>query len=292
MTDVSILGTGLMGAAMARVLLRNGYTVTVWNRSTEKASHLEREGAVIASSATQAITASSLSILVIFSYDNVRALLADALEQGNTGDIVNVVTGSPVEADELATWARENGIMLLDGALLTYPRGLGKDETVVVYSGDEGVWRRNETVLRELAGGSQYLGQQTRLANAIDHVSLSFVSIVQTAMFSTLAYAQALDVPREQAVARMHRSLTNMKAYLDYALPMVDSGDFSTTESTIDTWALSTRDFARGWRDAGLPGKAIAAAAETVCGAQEAGLGQFDLAAVYKFELDQANRPA
>lgn len=289
MTDVSILGTGLMGAAMARVLLRNGYTVTVWNRSTEKASHLAREGAVVASSATQAITASPLSILVIFSYDNVRALLAEALEHGNIGDIVNVVTGSPAQADELATWARENGITLLDGALLTYPRGLGKDETVAVYSGDEGVWKRNETVLRELAGGSQYLGQQTRLANAVDHVSLSFVSIVQTAMFSTLAYAQALEVPRAQAVARIQRSLLNMSGYLDYALPMIESGDFSTTQSTIDTWALSTRDFARGWLDAGLSGQAIRAAADTVRGAQEAGLGGFDLAAVYRFELHEAD---
>ncbi|TGN65047.1 NAD(P)-dependent oxidoreductase [Nocardioides eburneiflavus] len=289
MTDVSILGTGLMGAAMARVLLRNGYSVTVWNRSPAKASHLKREGAVIASSATEAITASPLVFFVILSYDNVRALLTDALEHRDIGDVVNVVTGSPTEADELEAWTRENGITLLDGALLTYPKGIGRDDTVVLYSGDEGAWRRNETMLRGLAGGSQYLGHQARLANAVDHVSLSFVSIVQTAMLSTLAYAQVLGVPREQAVARMHRSLTNMKGYLDYALPMVDSGDFSATESTIDTWALSTRDFARGWRDAGLSGKAIAAAAETVRGAQEAGLGQFDLAAVYQFELGQAD---
>lgn len=290
MTDVSILGTGLMGAAMARVLLRNGHSVTVWNRSPAKTTELESNGAVVASSATAALQASPVTIVVIFSYDNVRAILDEAVRHGGVGDIVNVVTGSPEEADDLDAWARGNEIKLLDGALLTYPKGLGSKETVVVYSGDAGVWSRRETVLREVAGGSIYLGEEARLANAVDHVSLSFVSIVQTAMFSTLAYARALGVPREQAVSRIQRSLGNMRGYLDYALPMIESGDFSTTEASIDTWALSTRDFARGWREAGLSGKAITAAADTVRGAQAAGMGSLDLAAIYRYELDQTDR--
>ena len=285
MTDVSILGTGLMGAAMARVLLGNGRSVTVWNRSPEKAAELEEDGAVVAASATDALRASPVSILVILSYANVGSILADAVQHGGVGDIVNVVTGSPDEADELGAWAHEHGVAVLDGALLTYPRGLGKEDTVVVYSGDEGVWRRREAVLREVAGASQYLGPQARLANAVDHVSLSFVSIVQTAMFSTLAYAQALGVPRDQAVARIQRSLGTMRSYLDHTLPMVESGDFSTTEASIDTWVLSTHDFAQGWRAAGLSGKAITAAAGTVRSAQEAGLGHLDLAAIYRYEL-------
>ncbi|BFO19362.1 hypothetical protein SHKM778_57500 [Streptomyces sp. KM77-8] len=40
MTDqltVSVLGTGIMGAAMARNLLRAGHTVRAWNRTRAKA---------------------------------------------------------------------------------------------------------------------------------------------------------------------------------------------------------------------------------------------------------------
>lgn len=290
MTDVSILGTGLMGAAMARVLLRQGHSVTVWNRTREKAVLLEADGAVVASSASEAIHASPVSIFVIFSYENVRSIIGAALASGPVGDIVNVVTGSPSDADELDAWAREEGLLLLDGALLTYPKGLGHADTLVVYSGDEDVWGRNESLLRDVAGSSQYLGSPARLANGVDHVSLSFVSIVQTAMFSTLAYAQALNVPREQAVTRIQRSLANMADYLDYALPKIASGDFSTTEASIDTWVLSTRAFAEGWRQVGLSGQAITAAAETVQAAQDAGLGELDLAAVYRYELEHLKR--
>ena len=37
MTDISVIGLGDMGSALARTLLNNGYSVTVWNRSADKA---------------------------------------------------------------------------------------------------------------------------------------------------------------------------------------------------------------------------------------------------------------
>jgi len=288
MTDVSILGTGLMGAAMARVLLRAGHSVSVWNRSAEKAEPLAQDGAVVVSSSTEAIRASPLSIFVILSYDNVLSILDAALEHGPVGDVINVVTGSPSEAVDLADWAAGHDVRVLDGALLTFPKGLGHRDTVVVYSGDEAVWERWKELLHEVAGASHFLGTSAPLANAVDHVSMSFVSVVQTAMLSTLAYAEALRVPREQAVKRVRASLGSMSGYLDYALPMIESDDFSTTEASIDTWVLSTRDFAHGWHEAGLPGAAITAAADTVRAAQEAGLGKLDLAAVYRYEFCHA----
>ena len=48
MTDkftVSVLGTGIMGAAMARNLARAGHAVRVWNRTRAKAEPLAADGA-------------------------------------------------------------------------------------------------------------------------------------------------------------------------------------------------------------------------------------------------------
>ena len=47
-TTVALLGTGIMGAAMARNLLSAGMQVHAWNRSREKAEPLEKEGAEVA----------------------------------------------------------------------------------------------------------------------------------------------------------------------------------------------------------------------------------------------------
>ena len=37
MTDVTCVGLGLMGSALARALLAAGHEVSVWNRTPEKA---------------------------------------------------------------------------------------------------------------------------------------------------------------------------------------------------------------------------------------------------------------
>ena len=57
-SEISVIGLGTMGAALARTLLQNGYRVTVWNRTSAKAEPLVRDGAVLAPSAASAVSAS------------------------------------------------------------------------------------------------------------------------------------------------------------------------------------------------------------------------------------------
>jgi 3-hydroxyacyl-CoA dehydrogenase len=52
--EVAVLGTGIMGAAMARNLLAAGMEVRVWNRTREKADPLARDGAAVAASPAEA----------------------------------------------------------------------------------------------------------------------------------------------------------------------------------------------------------------------------------------------
>ena len=47
-TDISIIGLGAMGSALARAQLRAGHKVTVWNRDPRKAELLVAEGALAA----------------------------------------------------------------------------------------------------------------------------------------------------------------------------------------------------------------------------------------------------
>jgi 3-hydroxyisobutyrate dehydrogenase-like beta-hydroxyacid dehydrogenase len=45
-SDVSVIGLGAMGSALARTLLHNGHRVTVWNRTSAEADPLVRDAAV------------------------------------------------------------------------------------------------------------------------------------------------------------------------------------------------------------------------------------------------------
>ena len=48
MQKVTLIGTGLMGYPMAQNILKGGYTLSVFNRTKEKADGLSKNGAVVA----------------------------------------------------------------------------------------------------------------------------------------------------------------------------------------------------------------------------------------------------
>src|SRR5512133_4061228 len=55
--ELGFVGLGAMGQGMARVLLRAGHRVTVWNRTRERAAPLAKEGAAVAATAADAARA-------------------------------------------------------------------------------------------------------------------------------------------------------------------------------------------------------------------------------------------
>jgi 3-hydroxyisobutyrate dehydrogenase len=75
MTDkltVSVLGTGIMGAAMAGNLARAGHAVRVWNRGRAKAEPLAADGAYVAESPAEAV--SGTDVVVTMLYDGAATL--------------------------------------------------------------------------------------------------------------------------------------------------------------------------------------------------------------------------
>jgi 3-hydroxyisobutyrate dehydrogenase len=65
MTRVAVLGTGIMGAAMARNLLTAGLPVTVWDRSTGATAPLGRDGAQVAGSPSEAVRDAGVVITML-----------------------------------------------------------------------------------------------------------------------------------------------------------------------------------------------------------------------------------
>jgi 3-hydroxyisobutyrate dehydrogenase len=77
--SVAVLGTGIMGSAMARNLLTAGLPTTVWDRSPEVTAPLAAAGAVVADSAHAAIRDARIVITMLPDAEVVQSVLfADA----------------------------------------------------------------------------------------------------------------------------------------------------------------------------------------------------------------------
>ena len=76
MSDVTVVGLGLMGSALGRVLLENGHSVTVWNRTAARAAPLQEMGAVVPADVASAVAASPITLVCVANYDVSSQILA------------------------------------------------------------------------------------------------------------------------------------------------------------------------------------------------------------------------
>lgn len=93
---IAFLGTGLMGAPMARCLLAAGHEVTVWNRDLSKAEALGADGAVVAETAAAAARNSEIVFTMLSDGPAVEAVLFDGGVAGALAEGAIVIDSSSI----------------------------------------------------------------------------------------------------------------------------------------------------------------------------------------------------
>ena len=145
---VAVIGTGRMGSALAAALMNKGFVTTVWNRTVAKTEPLSGLGVRIANIA-EAVGDADVVIVNVNNYDSTMQLLRrPEMESALRGKIlVQLSSGTPDEARGMQSWARPLAIEYLDGAIMSYPVGIGKPEGTVLYSGSEQLFEHVKPVL-------------------------------------------------------------------------------------------------------------------------------------------------
>ncbi len=170
MSEMTVIGLGAMGSALARALIDNGNELTLWNRNPEKAANLTGPGVDRVTSLEQAIAASPRILVCIHGYAATRALLDDPviapLLKGRT--LIQASTGTPAEARAAETWIHDRGGRYLDCSIMVYPPSVGKPDGQLLVSGASEVWENCCTLLNCLGGDIRYLGSTIGAAAALD----------------------------------------------------------------------------------------------------------------------------
>ena len=75
MSDITVIGLGLMGSALARAIQQAGHELTVWNRSPAKMQPFINDGVAGAPDVVSAITASPVILVCIDNYAVTNTIL-------------------------------------------------------------------------------------------------------------------------------------------------------------------------------------------------------------------------
>ena len=170
MSNITFVGLGLMGAAIAQMAQQGGQDMTVWNRSPEKMQPFIEGGAQSAASILDAVTASPILVICIEDYETTRAILdVDEVRTALQDRIVvQLSTGTPRDAVESETWFRSQGARYIDGAILAGPGNLDTEYARILFAGPGDAFAEAEESLKSLCCNIQYVGDNIRAAAALD----------------------------------------------------------------------------------------------------------------------------
>ncbi|MGD9485640.1 NAD(P)-binding domain-containing protein [Streptomyces sp. TRM70308] len=225
-TQVSVLGLGAMGSALADALVKAGYATTVWNRSPGKADGLVAQGAKAAATPGDAVRSGPLVIACLLDHASVREVL-DPLSGDLAGrTLVNVTTTSPAQSRELAAWAARAGIAYLDGGIMAVPEMIGRPGASILYSGSADVFHQHKPLL-DRWGASTYFGEDAGLASLYDLALLAGMYVMFAGFMHGAAMVAPAGVTASEFAAKAAPWLTAMtSAFQEYA-EVIDGGDYT-----------------------------------------------------------------
>lgn len=183
-TRIAVLGTGLMGAPMARRLLLAGHPVTVWNRTPEKAASLVQDGARGANSPEQAVTGAGVVVSMLSDGAATGALLdRPGLIPALAPNAIwlDMCSARPEDARAQAARLAEAGIRHLDAPVSGGTKGAEAGTLAIMAGGDADTFAAAAPYLaamgRPVHVGPTGAGQLAKLANqAIVGVTIGAVA--------------------------------------------------------------------------------------------------------------------
>jgi len=161
---VAVLGIGIMGAPMARNLLKAGFQVRVWNRTPDKARVLAAEGADLAKTPAEAVRDAAFVITMLTDTAAVLAVMGQAADSVPPG-AVWLQTSMDTDLERAAALAEDHGIRFVICPVIGTRKTAGRGRLVVLASGPGDVLDRAQPIFDAIGSKTVRLAPDTGRAS-------------------------------------------------------------------------------------------------------------------------------
>jgi 3-hydroxyisobutyrate dehydrogenase-like beta-hydroxyacid dehydrogenase len=283
MADVSVIGLGRMGSALARTFIAEGRSTCVWNRTAAKAQPLAELGAELAPTALAAVDASPVTVACVTNYGNLRSHLEQAPARAFEGHtIVNLTTGTPTEAHDMQALVKSKGGLYLDGHIPVYPRHIGLPETIIMYCGPSALWEENRAMLLALGPESLYFGEEIDSCNYFAAGVSSFYHVALASLFESLAYGLASKRSLDEMVLLIEHRRALLGDVIERSVRAIRDDNFEADEATMSIHLGAMVSFRETLRGAGQRSLLLDDTIRYLQEACDGGMDSLDMSALIK----------
>jgi 3-hydroxyisobutyrate dehydrogenase len=195
--SVAVLGTGIMGAPMARNLARSGLAVRAWNRTREKAEPLAAEGVEIADTPAGAAGGADAALTMVADVDAVRDVMT-----GRDGALAAMAADSAwlqmstiglAGTEEMQGLATDAGLAFVDAPVTGTKEPAERGALLVLASGPPAQLARARPVFDAVGSRTIELGEAGR-GSRMKLVMNSWILALTTGLAETIALAEELSL--------------------------------------------------------------------------------------------------
>jgi 2-hydroxy-3-oxopropionate reductase len=224
---IAFIGTGLMGFPMAKNLLDKSLDLNAFSRTIEKAKPLEKFGAKISNSLSEAVKNADVVITMLTDDDAVEKVLSDQgfqenLKKGST--VIDMSSIKPKISIKYGNLLKDKGVNFLDAPVSGGTIGAEQATLAIMVGGDQKVFDQIKDVLKVMGNptlvGPIGSGQVSKLANQI------IVGVTIGAVAEAITLCEKAGVDGNKFVKALAGGFADGKILQNHGKRMIDK-DFS-----------------------------------------------------------------
>jgi 3-hydroxyisobutyrate dehydrogenase len=283
---IAVLGTGIIGAPVARNLSKSGFTVRAWNRTKSKAEALTADGVHAADTPAEAVEGADVVLTVLNDGPRVLEAIEAAAPKLARGTVWVQVSTVGEAVDELAAHAAEAGLVFVDAPVqgTRQPAELGK--LVVMAAGPQAVRATVQPLFDAIGSRTVWVGEDgaSGAASRLKLVLNTWVIALTHGVGESLALAEQLGVDPQHFVDVVSDGPMD-SGFFQGKSSAILSGDY-TTSFSVDNSEKDARLVLEAAQRAGVHLDSTEAGHRRFRRASEQGHGGKDMAAGYFASFD------
>lgn len=295
MTDLraGFIGIGLMGAPMARNILKAGYPLTVYNRTKSKTEPMAELGAQVADSPGACAEASDVTFVCVSYPADVESVVSGpdgALEGASASGsiLVDCSTIGPTMTRKLAEQCASKGVPFLDAPVTGGTVGAEEARLIFMVGGDKEAFDKARPVIEAMGKEIFYMGPSGAGAIMKLIVNQQWAAYTQVLAEGITLGTKAGLSPED--IVEVLSAMTGRKGLITWKGPKIIRGDYQATFRLhhMHKDVALTHELAE---DLAVPVPVTSATLSQYIAAREAGLDDADFTALLAVMEQLANCP-
>ena len=190
--NIGIIGTGLMGSAIAERLIERGFTVYVHNRTKQRSDALVRKGGIRIGNPLELGKKCNYVIISVTDGNAVKEILFGnnglIYSNNNQLSIIDTSTVLPEDSIYCANLMKRKGYAMIQAPIMGGPDATRKGDVISIVSGDKKIMEKCRRILTNFSKKIFYAGHRDGAANYLKlglnlNIALIAISLSESIIF-------------------------------------------------------------------------------------------------------------